>query len=83
MHNPQEMWLGKTCSNCKAGRFQQNMYEHVSYVECDSCGAMQLTYVPMNHQYDFHASPYEYNSDGSIRTQTFGLFGGRKSVASN
>lgn len=82
MHNPQEQFLEKMCPNCRAGTFIQNPYEHPSYVECNSCGAMQLTYVPMDHQYDFHKHPYRYNKDGSVATQTFGLFGGYGSAKS-
>lgn len=78
MYNPQDQWMGKRCSHCNAGTFVQNPYEHPSYVECDSCGAMQLTYIPMDHQYEFHNTPYRYNKNGTIATHTFGLFGGRK-----
>ena len=72
------------CSNCKTDYMQEPSDHHPSYVECPTCGAILLTYIPQEYQAEFHATPYELNpEDGSIKNQTIGLFGGRKSVASD
>lgn len=71
----------KTCTNCKVGKFQVPDDMHPSYVLCDTCGAMHLTYSPQDYQEEAHRNQYLLNDDGSFKVQTIGLFGGRKSVA--
>ncbi len=81
-HDP---FLGRRCPHCRSGKFIVPPDEHPSYCVCEACGAMQLTYIPQDHQYEFHQNPYMYNEDGSIMTQTLALFGGfgsSKSTAS-
>lgn len=70
------------CSNCKTDYLQTPGDSHPSYVECPTCGAIMLTYVPQEYQAEFHQTPYELNSDGSIKNQTIGLFGGYGSAKS-
>lgn len=82
MENPHENLVDQICSNCKTGYLEIPPDEHPSYCLCNTCGAIHLTYEPMDHQMEFHSVPYEYNKDGTIKTQTFGLFGGYGSAKS-
>lgn len=70
------------CQHCKADYLQKPLDDHPSYLECPTCGALQLTYEPMDYQEVFHRTPYKLNDDGSIKNQTFGIFGGYGSAKS-
>lgn len=65
------------CGYCKTDYLQKPADQHPSYMECHTCGAIQLTYVPQEYQAVFHETPYHLNPDGSIKNQTIGLFGGK------
>lgn len=56
--------------------------DHPSYVICNSCGAIELTYSPMSYQEEFHETPYQLADDGSLRPQLIGVFGGYGSAKS-
>jgi hypothetical protein len=54
---------------------------HTAYIECPSCGAIELTYVPQDYQQESHEVPiYEVwdaeNEQWRFRTQIIGYFGG-------
>lgn len=74
--------VGSTCPHCRIGAFVLPADEHPSYCICNACGAFQLTYIPMDHQEEFHKTEFMYNEDGSIMTQTLALFGGYGSAKS-
>lgn len=82
MARQHELFEGTTCQHCKTGKLRIPEDEHVSYCLCDTCGAIQLTYVPQTHQEEFHETKFLYNEDGSIKTQTLALFGGYGSAKS-
>lgn len=71
-----------TCAYCRAGRLQVPDDEHESYLICDSCGAIQLTYMPMGYQEKFHRTSYTLNEEGELSTQIIGIFGGFGSAKS-
>lgn len=81
-YNPYDGIAGQTCSYCRIGVYEEPPDDHPSYCLCNSCGAIQLTYVPMDHQAEFHRTEYQYNEDGTIKTQTLSLFGGYGSAKS-
>jgi len=83
MAKEHEPFLDETCSHCYSGKYRIPDSEHVSYVECDRCGAIHLTYLAQDYQEEFHSTPYELDEFGGIKMQIIGTFGGRKSVASN
>ena len=75
------MAVSPYCPKCKVGKLQIPEDMHPSYCICDTCAAIHLTYMPQDYQENFHRTPYIFNDDGTIKIQTIGLFGGRKSVA--
>ena len=46
-----------------------------TYLECKGCGAIHLTYDPLDHQIEFHQTTQKLNEDGTIKTQIIGVFG--------
>ena len=77
--------LGEHCSHCQVGILTEPPDNHVSYVVCNKCGAMQLTYKPSDYQEAFHSVPYTLNKRGKLNPQilcTFGGYGSGKSKAS-
>lgn len=81
-HDP---FLDETCAKCESGKYKIPSNGHVSYVECDNCGAIHLTYIPQDYQMDFHETPYTRNEFGGLNAQilsTFGGYGSGKSRAS-
>lgn len=63
------------CLNCHVGQMRVPKDEHPSYLECDACGAIELTYTPANYQEKLHTVPYIPTKTG-IRPQIIGVFGG-------
>lgn len=58
---------------------------HPSYLVCPNCGAIELTYLPMDYQEELHEVPYILDENGGYKPQilaTFGGFGSGKSKAS-
>lgn len=53
-----------------------------TYLNCLGCGAIHLTYEPLNHQIEFHQAKQQTNPDGTLKTQIIGLFGGFGSAKS-
>lgn len=47
-----------------------------AYLQCRGCGAIHLTYEPLEHQIEFHQTSQQQNEDGTIKTQIIGVFGG-------
>lgn len=64
--NFQEPFLGKTCDHCGYGIYIEPPDGKESYVECNECGAVLLTYEPQPYQEAFHKDPAKYK----------GFFGG-------
>lgn len=59
-----------------------------TYLQCAGCGAIHLTYEPLDHQVEFHQTPQKPNlnengkPDGTLKTQIIGVFGGYGSAKS-
>lgn len=73
------------CQNCFNGEMEKPKDDHPAYLICPSCGAIELTYQPMDYQADLHTVPYTEDGKGGIKPQilaTFGGFGSGKSKAS-
>lgn len=64
------------CQHCKIGTMQKPEDNHPSYIVCDNCGAIELTYKPQEYQRDLHKVPYAVLSDGRYAIQIVGAFGG-------
>lgn len=64
------------CLNCNIGQMQDPMNRHPAYLECNTCGAIELTYTALDYQDEFHQTNYQLAEDGSIRPQIIGIFGG-------
>lgn len=64
------------CLHCRNGNMRIPPNDHQSYVECEACGAYELTYEPQDFQNEFHETPYMLNEDGSRKIQIIGIFGG-------
>lgn len=43
-----------TCYNCKVGSMMPPPDDHPSYLQCNSCMAIELTYVPQDYQEELH-----------------------------
>lgn len=75
-----------TCHNCNLrDLITPNTETHKkqpTYMNCLGCGAIHLTYTPLPHQEEFHATAQTTNADGTIKTQIIGLFGGFGSAKS-
>lgn len=50
--------------------------QHPSYLICENCGTIELTYKPQDYQEGIHKVPYKLTERGTIRTQIIGVFGG-------
>jgi PBSX family phage terminase large subunit len=61
-----------TCENCKVGTMREPPDQHPAYTQCDSCMAIQLTYVPMDYQKDMH----QVKTGGGDDTDIIAVFGG-------
>lgn len=70
------------CLHCKNGNMVIPPNNHPSYILCEACGAVELTYEPQDYQDEFHATPYTLNPDGSQKIQIIGIFGGYGSAKS-
>jgi PBSX family phage terminase large subunit len=65
-----------TCENCKVGTMREPPDQHPAYIQCDSCMAIQLTYVPMPYQEGMH----QVDTGGDLDIiSCFGGFGSGKS----
>lgn len=64
------------CLHCNQGTMEEPADKHPSYIVCPVCGNIELTYVPQEHQQEFHATPYKLAEDGSIIPQIIAVFGG-------
>lgn len=53
-----------------------------TYLQCRGCGNIHLTYIPLEHQRQFHTTPQATNADGTLKTQIIGVFGGYGSAKS-
>ena len=66
------------CPQCHYGHMQESTQADDDgqpiYYECSDCGTVQLTYVPMEHQDEFHADPAKFKGFfggyGSGKTRT-------------
>lgn len=43
-----------TCNNCKVGTMMEPPDHHPSYLRCNSCMAIELTYKPLPYQEAMH-----------------------------
>ena len=59
-----------TCHNCKVGAMREPQDQHPSYLQCDSCMAIELTYVPQDYQEEMHT----VSTNGDI--DVIAVFGG-------
>jgi PBSX family phage terminase large subunit len=69
------------CNNCFTTDMQIPANQHIAYVECPNCGAIELTYIPQDYQQNSHEVPItevwdEENQKWRKRTQILGFFGG-------
>jgi PBSX family phage terminase large subunit len=60
-----------TCENCKVGTMREPLEKHPSYLQCDSCMAIQLTYQPQDYQEVMHMY-----SNGENKLDILAIFGG-------
>lgn len=63
------------CLHCYTGNMVKPEDQHPSYLICDNCGAIELTYKPQDYQKDLHRVPYKVKN-GRIQVQIIGVFGG-------
>lgn len=68
------------CYNCKVGTMRVPADQHPAYVQCDSCLAIQLTYIPQDYQADMHQVRTGTQDDTDI-IAVFGGYGSGKSKA--
>jgi len=68
----QQDYIGLKCLKCGIGEMQEPKDHHPSYVVCSVCGAIELTYIPVPKQREFHKSKAKYRG-------FFGGFGSGKS----
>lgn len=67
-----------TCHNCHIGHMREPKDQHPSYVQCDSCMAIELTYRPQEYQENMHT----VTTGGDIDIiAVFGGYGSGKSKA--
>jgi len=75
-----------TCHHCKLRELTKPKTEEhkkqPTYLECRGCGAIHLTYEPLEHQRHFHETEQKLNPDGTAKTQIIGVFGGYGSAKS-
>lgn len=84
--------MSQKCHHCKVTNLTtppSEMYKkQPTYLNCLGCGAIHLTYEPLEHQVEFHETPQQQNidengkSDGTLKTQIIGVFGGYGSAKS-
>jgi PBSX family phage terminase large subunit len=74
------------CPNCNLKELStppsEQYKKQPTYYNCRGCGAIHLTYEPLNHQIDFHTTEQKRNEDGTLKTQIIGVFGGYGSAKS-
>lgn len=70
------------CLQCRNGNMLIPANNHPSYIHCEACGAIELTYEPQDYQQEMHGTPYILNEDGSQKIQIVGIFGGYGSAKS-
>jgi PBSX family phage terminase large subunit len=63
---------GHTCHNCKVGTMQVPVDQHPAYIQCNSCMAIELTYMPQDYQEQMHM----VRADGADDTDIIAVFGG-------
>lgn len=68
--------VGLQCLNCHMGHMQMPESGHSSYVVCDNCGCIELTYTPQDYQRGMHKVDYTQDTEGDIEAQIIGVFGG-------
>jgi hypothetical protein len=61
-----------TCLNCKVGNMQPPKDDHPSYLQCDSCMAIELIYRPMYYQEEMH----QVKTGNGDDTDIIAVFGG-------
>ncbi len=70
----QEKHLGKKCTSCGIGKFEEPANGQEWHLECDFCRAIYLVYEPMPHQLDFHKDEHKFKmfagGYGSAKTTT-------------
>ena len=71
---------GHQCYNCKIGTMRTPPDGHPSYLQCDSCLAIELTYEPMDYQEAMHQVRNGSGDDTDI-IAVFGGYGSGKSKA--
>lgn len=78
--------MSQKCHHCKVTNLTtptSEMYKkQPTYLNCLGCGAIHLTYEPLEHQQQFHETTQKLNEDGTIKTQIIGVFGGYGSAKS-
>lgn len=72
--------VNNTCQNCKVGTLLPPQDQHPSYLQCSSCLAIQLTYIPQDYQEDMHQVRNGESDDTDI-IAVFGGYGSGKSKA--
>lgn len=64
---------GSLCPSCHYGSMMESEQRdddgRAIYLSCSECDTVQMTYLPLPHQNEFHADPAKFK----------GFFGGRKS----
>lgn len=68
------------CRNCKVGYMRIPPDQHPAYLQCDSCLAIELTYVPQEYQEGMHKVKTGSDDDTDI-IAVFGGYGSGKSKA--
>lgn len=69
------------CQNCFSSEMVKPLNGHIAYVECPTCAAIELTYIPQDYQQDFHTTTInevwnEKTEKWELETQVIGAFGG-------
>jgi PBSX family phage terminase large subunit len=67
-----------TCYSCKVGTMREPVDHHPAYLQCDSCLAIELTYIPQDYQEDMHMVKTGEDDDTDI-IAVFGGYGSGKS----
>lgn len=61
-----------TCYNCKVGTMYPPADQHPAYLQCSSCLAIELTYIPQEFQEEMHTVAAGESDD----TDIIAVFGG-------
>jgi PBSX family phage terminase large subunit len=64
------------CLHCFNGHMIPPSNQHPAYIECNTCGAIELTYEAQDYQEELHEAELFVNEDGSYKIQIIGAFGG-------